>query len=282
VDNFRERVPLANLLSQVKLASMDPETPGPIDWVSALMGGATDDDTFLIVPELKKTDPIDGSVRSKYLPDQLAAQWVENAGVASALVVNGDAVLFGGSLDDVTLVKSKVPTAPVLVSNLVLYPYQLYQLRLARADAMTFVAAALSYKDLSYLIKIATSMGFQAVVVVSSEVQLDRVVASDMKTSLISALIVSNRNWEDFSIDETGEQALALLRSTSMTSFRTRFGPDVPILVDGGVGLIEKEESTSKYIDALKEAGARGAIVGRALASESSASNDFLDAFIQT
>jgi len=181
------------------------------------------------------------------------------------LSVNCDGLLFGGSLDDITTVRMAA-TAPILVSDLILYPYQLYKLCLAGADAVSFVAAALSAKDLLYLTKIAASLGLQSVVTVASEVQLERVV-SVLNAGSIVALVVSNRNWEDCSVDESGEQALSILLSNAMAAFIQKFGRQIPVLVEGRVGLIQKDGSAAGYIRELKESGSRGAIVGGALAS---------------
>lgn len=71
---------------------------------------------------------------------------------------------------------------------------------------------------------------------------------------------------EDFSFDMTGQQALDILSSEEIKEFRTRYDSSIPILVEGRVGIIEKEGSTIKYMEALKEAGAMGAIVGGGIA----------------
>ena len=123
---------------------------------------------------------------------------------APALSVNCDAVLFGGSQEDVTKVRKAAGAAalrskgnddlaapPVLASDLILYPYQLYQLRLAGADAVNLVGGALASKDLFYLTKIASSLELQTLITVTSEVQL-RALAS-MSPGSIAGVIISNR-----------------------------------------------------------------------------------------
>jgi hypothetical protein len=59
---------------------------------------------------------------------------------------------------------------------------------------------------------------------------------------------------------------LSLLKSEALSVFREKHGNSVPILVEGRVGIIEDDGSSSQYIKALKEAGAFGAIVGGGLA----------------
>lgn len=260
VDRFRERVPLANLLSQVK-QFMDVTKPR--DWAGVTFSHS-DKAFFTIIPELKRSEPQQGALRARYKPAQLVE---ELSDIATSLSVNSDGLIFGGSLDDVSTVRLAT-TLPILVSDLILYPYQLYQMRLAGADAVVFVTAALSTKDLVYLTKISSSLGLQSVVSVTSEVQLDRIVESNVNVSSIASLVVSNRNWEDFSVDESGEQALRILRSNSMALLLKKF-PGVRILVEGRVGLIQKEGNISEYVKALKESGVSGAIVSRAFATMS-------------
>lgn len=252
-------VPLANLLSQVKLSIDSSHAVKPRDWIGMTFSHSNES-TFTIIPELKRSEPRKGALRARYNPSRLVDEF---SGVANALSVNSDGVMFGGSLDDISTVRTATEL-PVLVSDLILYPYQLYQMRLKGADAVVFIAAALSSKDLIYLTKIASSLGLQSIVSVSSEVQLKRV--NSVLVGGIVALIVSNRNWEDLSVDESGHQALQLLRSDAMALFRLKF-PTVPILVEGRIGLIEHGGSSTEYIKALKQSGASGAIVGSALAA---------------
>ncbi len=230
----------------------------PKDWIGSTFSHSNASQ-FTIIPELKRTEPRRGALRARYNPSVLVEEF---SGMANSLSVNCDGVVFGGSLD-ISAVRTAT-SLPILISDLILYPYQLYQLRLRGADAVSFIAAALSSKDLVYLTKIASSLGLQSVVSVTSEVQLKRVMSGSAGS--IAALVVSNRNWEDFSVDDSGRQALHLLQSYTMASFRLKF-PDTPILVEGHVGLIKESGSATGYIISLKQAGARGAIVGSALAA---------------
>lgn len=80
---------------------------------------------------------------------------------------------------------------------------------------------------------------------------------------------------EDFSFDMTGQQALRILASNELKIFREKHGRDMPILVEGRVGIIESMDETGKgsssaYIQKLQDAGATGAIIGGGLAAEKS------------
>ena len=50
VDRLRERVPLANLLSQTKAAMVDPQGMQPRDWAGAVTRAAGEEGRFVIVP----------------------------------------------------------------------------------------------------------------------------------------------------------------------------------------------------------------------------------------
>jgi len=153
-----------------------------------------------------------------------------------------------------------------LASDLLLYPYQLYKLRLAGADAVTLVVGALESKDLLYLTKIASTSQLQVVASVTSEVQIDML--TKLEAGSIAALVISNRELENFDFDNTGKQALDLLKSDALAAFREKNGDNVPVLVEGRVGIVEADEGDNvAYIQALKDAGAFGAIVGGGLAA---------------
>ena len=298
VDRFRERVPLANLVSQCRLSKVDPTKPKPRDWVgpirraaAAAVGGDDSEGTnktgaFVVVPECKRLEPLTGSLRKRYDVAKLAKQFVESG--SPAISVNCDSVLFGGTLDDITKAREATGKAalalgassldsdgvvvpPILASDLVLYPYQLYKLQLAGADAVNLVGGALATKDLLYLTKIASSLQLQVLVTVTSEAQIE--VLNKLPPNSLDGLIVSNRQLEDFQFDMTGQQALDLLKSDVLPEFLERHGDDCIVLVEGRVGIIEREGKGSGpmgYVEELKAAGATGAIVGGGLSAMSS------------
>jgi len=275
VDRFRERVPLSNLLSQCRLYDMDPTKPRPRNWIGAVKAAA--EQGFVIIPELKRTEPISGSLRKRYDVKKLTKQFVQ--GGAPALSVNCDKVLFGGVLEDITESRDATMEAiseasnegmvapPILASDLILYPYQLYKLRLAGADAINLVVGALTSKDILYLSKIATSLKFSVIASVTSEVQIRNILKLG---SAIDAISLSNRDLETFAFDNTGAQVLNLLKCDAMMEYKEKY-PDTVVLAEGRVGMIEMEDgkggkTANIYVQALKDAGAIGAFVGGGLA----------------
>ena len=205
VDRFRERVPLANLLSQCKLSAVDPSKPKPRDWIGPVKEAAKSG-KFVIIPECKRMEPGTGSLRKRYDLRKLVKEFTVNG--APAISVNCDGVLFGGSLEDLTKAREAsskaalersssenddgVVVPPILASDLLLYPYQLYKIRLAGADAVNLVVGALATKDLVYLTKIAKSQQMQALLTVTSIVQLENIMNA-LPEGGLDGVIVSNR-----------------------------------------------------------------------------------------
>ena len=279
VDRFRERVPLSNLVSQWRLSVVDPSKPKPRDWLGPVKLAASTG-SFVIIPECKRMEPGSGSLRKRYDVSKLSKEFVV-AG-APAISVNCDSVLFGGSLEDLTkardaaseaaldsiTVEDGIVVPPILASDLLLYPYQLYKMRLAGADAVNLIVAALEPKDLVYLIKIAASLQMQTLATVTSAKQIESI--GGLPEGSVAGLVVSNRNLEDFSVDMSGQQALDILASDAMKQFRDK-NPNAPILADGRIGIITgdvKGGSPEEYIKQLRERGVMGAIVGAGLAPD--------------
>lgn len=280
VDRFRERVPLANLLSQCKLSMVDPTKPKPRDWIGPVKAAA--EKGFVLIPDCKRTEPATGSLRKRYDVSKMAKEFTTKG--ACAISVNCDQVLFGGSLEDLTKAREasssvvveksssddSIVVPPILASDLLLYPYQLYKMRLAGADAVNLIVGALAAKDLVYLTKIASSLDMQSMLTVTSTAQIENL--NILAAGGIGGLIVSNRELEDFSFDTTGRQALEILESDELKAFKENHGDDIPVLVEGRVGIIkakdnEGNETAEAYIKQLHDAGATGAVVGSALAT---------------
>lgn len=59
----------------------------------------------------------------------------------------------------------------------------------------------------------------------------------------------------------TGQQALSILQSEELKDFRAKQGEDFPVIVEGRVGLIKSSGEPVEYLQALKEAGAIGAVI---------------------
>ena len=136
---------------------------------------------------------------------------------------------------------SNVRTNTILMDNLFLSG-----LRLAGADAATLLVGALTSKYLLYLTKIASTLQMQTIASVTSELQVQAL--CKLSPGSITAIVVSNRNLETFGFDESGQQALNLLKKDSLNEFRNVHS-DVIILVEGrGYPLMKEANEKSKEV----------------------------------
>jgi len=83
----------------------------------------------------------------------------------------------------------------------------------------------------------------------------------------------------------TGKRALGMLQGEALQELREKHGKDLPVFVDGRVGIIaikndEGEKSSSEYLNQLKMAGATGAIVGAGLVPDETGKSS-LDTLLQ-
>jgi indole-3-glycerol phosphate synthase len=194
VDQMRERVPLAELLSRVKVA------PAPRDFKEALRSGKT---RPALIAEVKKASPSKGVIREDFDPVAIAKSYSQ--GGASAISVLTDKKFFQGSWENLAQVRAAVEL-PVLCKDFIIYPYQIYLARTYGADAVLLIAAILSDQDLQYFVKIAKALSMTPLIEVHTLSELDRVLPLDG----VTLVGINNRNLEDFSVDlQTTSQLLA-------------------------------------------------------------------------
>ena len=108
-----------------------------------------------VIAEIKRASPSAGLMRPDFDPVELAEIY-KNAG-ADAISVLTDEQFFQGRLEFLTQVKQAVDL-PVLGKDFIIDPYQIYQARLAGADAVLLIAEALDAATLMDLMILATSL----------------------------------------------------------------------------------------------------------------------------
>ena len=102
---------------------------------------------------------------------------------------------FEGSLADLRAARAACDL-PLLRKDFVVDSYQLYEARVAGADAVLLIVAALGAPELASLHETATSLGLDVLVEVHDSDELT--VAANAGASLIG---VNNRDLRDFSVD---------------------------------------------------------------------------------
>jgi indole-3-glycerol phosphate synthase len=155
-----------------------------------------------LIAEVKKASPSKGLLRPKFDPVELAVDYIRYG--ASAISVLTDAKYFQGNLDFLTEIqagleperKKKKIACPVLRKDFIIDPYQVYEAKVAGADALLLIAACLKDEELEDLLKRTRQVGMTALIEVHTKEELNRVLP--LKPRLIG---VNNRNLHDFSVD---------------------------------------------------------------------------------
>ena len=246
VASARERLPLDKLKAQVA------KLPAPRDFLAALRASCRKP---AVIAEVKKASPSKGVIREDF--DAVAIAQGYAAGGASCLSVLTDKAFFQGGFEVLIAVREAVEL-PLLCKDFILSPYQLYQARAAGADAALLIAAILSDQDLTYLHKVARSLGLAVLVEVHDAQELERVLALESLTAPGAgvALGINNRDLSTFEVDLATTERL-------MQQFGAQIRERGCLLVSES-GLFSRED-----LDQVQSAGADAVLVGEALMRQS-------------
>jgi indole-3-glycerol phosphate synthase len=246
VASARERVPLEKLKSQVA------KLPAPRDFLAALRASCRKP---AVIAEVKKASPSKGVIREDF--DAVAIARGYAAGGASCLSVLTDKQFFQGGFDVLIAVREAVEL-PLLCKDFILSPYQLYQARAAGADAALLIAAILTDVDLTYLHKVARSLGLSVLLEVHDAAELERVLAIDGLTGPEAGTLIgiNNRDLTTFAVDLATTEGL-------MQRFGNRIRERGCLLVSES-GLFSRDD-----LDRVQSAGADAVLVGEALMRQS-------------
>lgn len=139
---------------------------------------------------------------------------------------------FHGSMDDLREAR-KACDIPILCKDFIVHPIQMYRARLAGADAVLLIAAALEGRELSTLSAIAQDLGMTALIEVHEEKELDH--HSVLRAPLVG---INNRNLATLDVDiETCVRLRPLLPQETLVVAESGIkGPeDVVRLRDAGL-----------------------------------------------
>ncbi len=145
-----------------------------------------------VIAEIKRRSPSKGLLRSDLDPAQIARTYEAHG--AAAISVLTDCQFFGGSLDDLAAARRAV-SLPVLCKEFIIDPYQIYEARMAGADAVLLIAAILDVETLRSYRELSAELGMAALVEVHNSAELDTALASGA-----SILGMNNRNLHTFEV----------------------------------------------------------------------------------
>jgi indole-3-glycerol phosphate synthase len=190
----RQEVParMAELpLAQVKAFART--VPPPLDFRAALAKPGVS-----LIAEVKRASPSRGLIAQEWDPVLIADTYARNG--AAAISCLTDKRYFQGELEYLTAIKEALALqgfkTPVLRKDFFYHEYQVHEARMAGADAILLIVAALSDNDLRRLNDVAAGLGMSALVEVHDEAELER--ALKISPPIIG---VNNRNLRTFEVD---------------------------------------------------------------------------------
>ena len=195
-----------------------------------------------VIAEVKRRSPSRGEIRANFDPVVCAVAYAE--GGAAAISVLTDESFFGGHLDFLAAVRGAVPV-PLLRKDFVIDAYQVDEARVAGADAVLLIAAALAPDALANLRERAEKLGLCALVEVHDEAELDAALAARARV-----IGINNRDLRTFETDLGVTERLA------------------PRVSEGVVVVAESGIFTRSDMARLAASGADAFLVGEALMRE--------------
>lgn len=177
------QVPLAKLEDQIS------NLPPTRDFQEAITGSGT----VKLIAEVKKKSPSKGIIREDFHPVSIAETYVENG--AAAISILTDRHFFAGELAYLRAIRDAVDV-PLLRKDFTIDPYHIYQARVAGADAILLIVAALTAAQLRTFMGIAASLSLSCLVEVHTREELE--IALDVDARIIG---INNRDLRTFHTD---------------------------------------------------------------------------------
>lgn len=224
------RTPLSQLEAQLAQA------PAVRPFRQALL---REDGRVAVIAEVKKASPSKGVLRDHFDPLQLARTYAQYG--ASAISVLTDERFFQGHLDYLRAIRESV-SLPLLRKDFLVSRYQVVEARVAGADAVLLIVAALSEAQLRDLLEYAHALGMDALVEVHTEEEMRRAVEAG--AHLIG---VNNRDLTTFYTTLEVTERLA------------------PLLPPGGILISESGIESAEDVRRVARAGAHAVLVGESL-----------------
>jgi indole-3-glycerol phosphate synthase len=239
-----KRQEVTRRMQEKPLARLQAETiqaQPALDFTSALQSAGRKP---ALIAEVKRASPSRGILRQDFSPMLFAELYQHNG--AAAISVLTDERYFHGSLDNLTKIaiklKNSPPRLPLLCKDFLCDPYQVYEARLAGADAVLLIAAMLSKNQYQELYKLSLDLGMQPLVEVHTLAELERILP--VEPGLVG---INNRNLQDFSVS---------LKTTLI--LREHIPPGICVVAESGI-------QHPSDVHLLAQAGVDAILVGEAL-----------------
>lgn len=213
------------------------DQPPPRKFADALFA-AGEAGRAAVIAEIKKASPSRGVLRGNFDVNDIAASY--SKGGATCLSVLTDEQYFQGHIGNIALAKDAC-VLPVLRKDFIIDPWQVFEARVAGADAILLIVAALGDASMQELCALAIDLDMDVLVEAHDEAELER--ALHLPTPLIG---VNNRNLSTF--ETSLETTLRLIEEIP---------PGRLLITESGV-------HTREDVERLRAAGVPGFLVGEA------------------
>lgn len=204
-----------------------------------------------VIAEFKRASPSKGDINIELDPKSQGLKYQQFG--ADAISVLTDSTFFKGSYSDLETISNCVEV-PVLCKDFIIDESQIIRAKMAGANLILLIAAALEEKDLLELYTKARQNDLEVLIEVHDEAEIQKALKTG--TKLIG---VNNRDLKTFQVDLSITEKLA------------------PIIKNAGAFLIsESGIKTEADVEKVKNVGANGILVGEAFMKA-----DNLQPFIQ-
>jgi indole-3-glycerol phosphate synthase len=188
-----------------------------------------------IIAEFKRRSPSKGVFNAGVEVETIVGGY--SAEGAAAISVLTDSEYFGGSLDDLVRAR-KVSGVPLLRKDFIIEPYQICEARIAGADVILLIAAAMTPDRCAKLAEFARSLGLEVLLEIHNGQELEHI------NTFVNAVGVNNRDLSTFVTDVSVSHRLA------------------PVIPDCFLKVSESGISSRSTLKGLHDAGFRGFLMG--------------------
>jgi len=197
-----------------------------------------------LIAEVKKASPSKGVIREDFDPVAIAKTYEESG--ASCLSVLTEQKFFQGKLEYLGMIRRAVKL-PLLRKDFIIDEYQIYEARVAGADAILLIAACLEKKRIEDFLGMAAGLGLDVLVEAHTYKELDKALHA-------GAVLVGINNRDLSTFNVTVQTTLDLMKDipedrtvVSESGIKTR--EDVLMLQKAGVDAILVGESLMREKD---------------------------------
>lgn len=229
----KKNVPFNLLFAKIEIKNL----------LSGNFGASISANGVKIIAEMKKASPSAGVLIENYLPSEIAKQY--SACGAAAISVLTEEKYFLGSLEDIKTVRQNSPL-PILRKDFIVDEYQLVEAKLAGADAVLLIVAALNKIEILNLIAFAKKLSLECLVEVHTIADLE--LACECGANIIG---INNRSLETLKVDlNTGFKILSAMPKNKV------------VVIESGI-------KSFNEIKSFISAGANAFLIGEALIKSS-------------